>query len=339
MNLKFIILVSVSILFHNLSAQTEPAPPANEPVRDVLDIQLEPMFPGGALGLYHYLAKNVVYPEAAKEAGTEGHVFLSFVVGKDGSITDVKIIGDIGDGCGIAVQRVIQRMPKWSPGMVNGHPVKVRYTLPFCFWLMDNDEDKRPAPPAPLPKYVSHDQIHTSVESATALVFGAKTPIDSTFNFNTSLEKQNALIEMLESAFRVKTTVEDISSLQLVGDLEDYFFKAQHAPIVFFEYGFNGSFAKYLTSRPKFDVKKEGYNKMWSLRVPEGVKMVLYDKQNFGGKSLEINAIDGDIIIPNLSRIVFEEGKISINYKGYVDWSINTKSIKIILPEVFPKAY
>lgn len=337
MKLKLILLLFAALFSQGLSAQTDPGLPINDKPYDLPDTQEEPSFPGGLRAMYDYLNQNVVYPEVAKENGTEGYVILTFIVAKDGSITDVKIICDIGDGCGKTVQGVVKRMPKWSAGMANGHPVKVRYTLPFCFWLEDSDEDKIPSPPAPLPKRISRNKMWTAVENATALVFGVKTPVDQAFNFNESLEKRNTLIEMLESSFRIKTTLTDSSSLRFVDELSAYMFKAQYAPIIFFNSGFRGAFSRYLTNRPNFDVKKEGYERMWSVQVPEGVKMRLYNKSNFEGKYVEINALNGIAMIPDLSKINFAEGIITFSGKSYIDFSKDTKSIQIIVPAGFPQ--
>ena len=111
------------------------APKVEEKTYEMFDIQKEPSFPGGQAEMYKWLAKNVVYPEMAKESGTSGQVVLTFVVGKDGSISDVNIVKDIGGGCGKSVKSTVEKMPKWSAGEANGHPVKVRYTLPFKFKL------------------------------------------------------------------------------------------------------------------------------------------------------------------------------------------------------------
>lgn len=111
------------------------APRVEEKTYEMFDIQKEPSFPGGLQEMYKWLNKNVVYPEMAKESGISGQVVLTFVVGKNGSISDVTIVKDIGGGCGKAVKAVVEKMPKWTPGEANGHPVKVRYTLPFKFKL------------------------------------------------------------------------------------------------------------------------------------------------------------------------------------------------------------
>lgn len=109
--------------------------PVEDKTYEQFDIQKPPSFPGGESELFKYLQKNIQYPVLAKENNIQGVVPVSFVVGKDGSVTEVKILRDIGGGCGKEAMRVIQAMPKWVPGEANGHAVKVRYTLPVRFKL------------------------------------------------------------------------------------------------------------------------------------------------------------------------------------------------------------
>lgn len=96
-----------------------------------------PSFPGGTAELYKYLGENIRYPEVAKEAGIQGKVYISFVVEKDGSIADVKILRGIPGGkmCDNEAMRVVQNMPKWSPGKQRGKAVRVSYNLPVQFRL------------------------------------------------------------------------------------------------------------------------------------------------------------------------------------------------------------
>ena len=102
---------------------------------DLVTVQKPPTFPGGEHDLLKYLAENIKYPPLARENNIQGTVALSFVVGKDGSVSDVSILRDIGGGCGKEAMRVVQAMPRWSPGEANGHAVKVRFTLPVKFRL------------------------------------------------------------------------------------------------------------------------------------------------------------------------------------------------------------
>ena len=102
-----------------------------------------PEFPGGENALMEYVSKNVVYPEEAKEKEIQGRVFISFVVEKDGSIGEVKVLRGIGGGCDEESVRVISDMPKWKPGKQKGEAVRVSYQIPIMFKLgQTNDEYK-----------------------------------------------------------------------------------------------------------------------------------------------------------------------------------------------------
>ena len=101
-----------------------------------------PQFPGGENALMDYVAKNVVYPEEAKEKEIQGRVFIGFVVEKDGSIGEVKVLRGIGGGCDEEAVRVIKGMPKWKPGMQKGKPVRVSYMMPINFKLDDGPSSK-----------------------------------------------------------------------------------------------------------------------------------------------------------------------------------------------------
>ena len=94
-----------------------------------------PKFPGGEKALMDYVSNNVKYPEEAKNKNIAGRVFVSFVVEKDGSIGEVKVLRGIGGGCDEEAVRVIKEMPKWKPGMQKGKPVRVSYQIPIYFKL------------------------------------------------------------------------------------------------------------------------------------------------------------------------------------------------------------
>jgi TonB family protein len=102
---------------------------------DEYDEQEEPSFPGGLRAMYIYLSRNVEYPEEAKENGWSGQVVLTFVVGKDGKISDVNVVQSPQPVLAKAVVYVVNKMPRWTPGRVSGIPVRVRYTMPFKFKL------------------------------------------------------------------------------------------------------------------------------------------------------------------------------------------------------------
>ncbi len=104
-----------------------------EPVFVVVESM--PSFPGGMGELMKYLQKNIKFPNLAKEAGIQGRVFVSFVIEKDGSVTDVTILRGIGGGCDEEAIRVVEKMPNWIPGQQRNVPVRVSFNLPIKFTL------------------------------------------------------------------------------------------------------------------------------------------------------------------------------------------------------------
>ena len=105
----------------------------SEKVYDVVEEM--PQFPGGSSALFEYLAKSVQYPKAAKENGIQGRVVCSFIVEKDGSISDVKVFKSVDPSLDREAQRVIESMPRWIPGKQNGVAIRVKYTVPVTFRL------------------------------------------------------------------------------------------------------------------------------------------------------------------------------------------------------------
>ena len=98
-------------------------------------VETMPSFPGGDAALFKFLSNNVKYPAIAQENGIQGRVICQFVVNKDGSIVDVEVVRSVDPSLDKEAIRVIQSMPKWSPGKQRGKPVRVKYTLPVNFKL------------------------------------------------------------------------------------------------------------------------------------------------------------------------------------------------------------
>lgn len=98
-------------------------------------VEKMPNFPGGVDALFYYLGTNISYPDMAKDARIEGKVYITFVVDRDGSIADVKVLRGIGGGCDEEAIRVVKSMPAWDPGEQRGKKVRVQYNLPINFVL------------------------------------------------------------------------------------------------------------------------------------------------------------------------------------------------------------
>ena len=121
------------LLMVNTNAMAQNKKAANDKVLEKAEVM--PEFPGGDQALFDFVSKNVVYPEEAKDKEIAGRVLVSFVVEKDGSIGEVKVVQGIGGGCDEEAVRVVKAMPKWKPGKDKGKPVRVSYVMPFTFKL------------------------------------------------------------------------------------------------------------------------------------------------------------------------------------------------------------
>lgn len=99
-------------------------------------VESMPAFPGGEEARLQFLNDNVRYPTMAREAGIQGRVFVEFVIEKDGSVTNVRVVRGIGGGCDEEAIRVVESMPKWIPGKQRNVPVRVRFNMPIRFILL-----------------------------------------------------------------------------------------------------------------------------------------------------------------------------------------------------------
>jgi TonB family protein len=98
-------------------------------------IEVQPEFVGGLQGMSNFVSRNIVYPKPARRRGIEGNVFTEFIVDKDGRVTHIKTIKGISAECDAEAARMISIMPKWTPGLLRGVPVDVRFVLPVKFKL------------------------------------------------------------------------------------------------------------------------------------------------------------------------------------------------------------
>lgn len=98
-------------------------------------VEKKPEYPGGEAAMYKFIDKHIKYPKKARKEGIEGIVYVQFIIDKEGNITKAKVIKGIGYGCDEEALRVVNKMPKWTPGTQRGKPVQVTFTLPFNFKL------------------------------------------------------------------------------------------------------------------------------------------------------------------------------------------------------------
>jgi TonB family protein len=120
----------------NRSEKEEPeGTPDPNKAYDVVDEM--PQFPGGPYALFEFISKNIQYPKEAEDANLQGRVIVSFVVEKDGSVSNAKVVRPIDPLLDAEALRVVNSMPKWIPGKQNGEAIRIKYTVPVTFRLED----------------------------------------------------------------------------------------------------------------------------------------------------------------------------------------------------------
>ena len=149
--LLFAALASVSLLLAGCNANpqqtetaapdasdtaTETAAPAPTPTDSVYEVaEVMPEFPGGTQALFKFISENLEYPQHAIDGQIEGRVVVQFVVDKTGKVGNIQAVRSIDKLLDQAAIDVVRALPAWKPGMQNGQPVNVRYTLPVSFKL------------------------------------------------------------------------------------------------------------------------------------------------------------------------------------------------------------
>jgi protein TonB len=106
-------------------------------------VETMPEFPGGIDSMMAYLGRTISYPEKARKKGIEGKVYVQFIVRKDGTLGDIKVIRGIGGGCDEESISAIKNMPNWTPGKQRGKPVPVRIVQPINFRLTETKKSNR----------------------------------------------------------------------------------------------------------------------------------------------------------------------------------------------------
>ena len=129
-SLKVALMMLVLLFsFMTSTAQTK----KNNMVFDVVEVM--PQFPGGTIAMLKYIMENIKYPKQIMEEGIQGRVTVSFIVEKDGRVSNVRLLRSVQSALDKEAIRVVKSMPKWTPGKQNGKPVRVRFNLPVMFKL------------------------------------------------------------------------------------------------------------------------------------------------------------------------------------------------------------
>ena len=142
----------IGITEHSQSvfSQLIPLPTSKEP-EDIVKKEVEskifdvvdqaPSFKGGQSSLMSWLSQNIIYPPEAEEKGIQGRVVASFIVEKDGSISNVEIVQSVDSILDCETVRLLKAMPKWLPGKQSGVAVRVKYNIPISFILQSDEEE------------------------------------------------------------------------------------------------------------------------------------------------------------------------------------------------------
>lgn len=129
-SLKVALMMLVLLFsFMTSTAQTK----KNNMVYDVVEVM--PQYPGGQIAMLKYIMENIKYPKQIMEEGIQGRVTVSFIVEKDGRVSNVRLLRSVQSALDKEAIRVVKSMPKWTPGKHNGKPVRVRFNLPVMFKL------------------------------------------------------------------------------------------------------------------------------------------------------------------------------------------------------------
>lgn len=127
---------TVEAVRNDIAVNTPPPAPKEEVTNKVFDVvEVMPSFPGGQAALLSYLSSHTKYPVVAQENGVQGRVTVSFVVERDGSITDVHVVRSVDPSLDREAARVVSTMPNWQPGKQNGSAVRVKFNVPVQFKL------------------------------------------------------------------------------------------------------------------------------------------------------------------------------------------------------------
>ena len=127
---------TIEAVRNDIAVATPPPAPKEEVTQKVFDVvEVMPSFPGGQAALLQYLNSQVKQPVVAQENGIQGRVTISFVVERDGSITDVKVARSVDPSLDKEAARVVSSMPRWTPGKQNGSAVRVKFNVPVVFRL------------------------------------------------------------------------------------------------------------------------------------------------------------------------------------------------------------
>ena len=116
-------------------AEIEPPTPPDEDAVSLRIVEDVPQFPGGATEFIKWLTRNLKYPASAQNQKIQGKVVAEFIVNRDGSVTDVRVVQSLNAACDREALRVLRMMPRWTPGIENDQPCRTKVCIPIVFRL------------------------------------------------------------------------------------------------------------------------------------------------------------------------------------------------------------
>lgn len=134
-----VLMLSSSVNLMATTPENNPTEDKQERVFDVVEVM--PQYPGGIPQMMKFIISNIKYPKDAIKKGMQGAVVVQFVVEPDGSVSNVHVVRSVFPSLDTEAVRMVKAMPKWSPGMQNGKPVRVRFNVPIRFSLNGNAKD------------------------------------------------------------------------------------------------------------------------------------------------------------------------------------------------------
>lgn len=126
--MKYLAIIFLMLFSTQTQAQEEQTE-SNENIYNTAGIKVQPEFPGGMTEFYKYISQNYKTPNIKR---LKGKVYVAFIIEKDGNLSDIKVIRDIGHGTGAEAVRILKACPAWKPGEMNGEKVRVQYSLPIA---------------------------------------------------------------------------------------------------------------------------------------------------------------------------------------------------------------
>ena len=126
--MKKILIIAIAFFSIQIGSAQEQSSQQKDTIYDFKDVDVKPDFPNGMGDFYKFIAKNYIIPNVKN---ISGKVYIAFIIEKDGSIEEVKILRDLSFGTGEEAIRVLKKSPKWIPAQLNGEKVRCRFNLPI----------------------------------------------------------------------------------------------------------------------------------------------------------------------------------------------------------------